>query len=228
MRTILVDWMLEVHYKFKLQTPTLWLMINILDRYLHKVPVLRTKIQLVGITTLFVACKFEEISGPEVKDCVFLTDNTYTRQELLQTETSILTALDFQLMVPTGYHFLIRYLNRIRGSERLRLLAFYTSERSFQENDNINVLPHVTAAAALYVALRTARFEAGVDDINVWTPALVEESGLTVSDFFNHAKLMAFRNNEPTPNARRKLEAVKKKFATKTTQYISDVFFPAL
>lgn len=47
MRTILVDWLVEVHYKYKLHTATLWLCINMLDRYLAIVDVARSRLQLV-------------------------------------------------------------------------------------------------------------------------------------------------------------------------------------
>jgi cyclin B len=73
MRSILVDWLIEVHHKFKLQQPTLWLTINLLDRYLEIVPTTRNKLQLVGVSALLIACKFEEIYPPEVKDCVYIT-----------------------------------------------------------------------------------------------------------------------------------------------------------
>ena len=77
MRGILVDWLIEVHNKFKLHAQTLWLCVNILDRYLEKVDVQRTKLQLVGVTALLIAAKFEEIYPPEIKDCVYITDFAY-------------------------------------------------------------------------------------------------------------------------------------------------------
>ena len=72
MRSILIDWMVEVHMKFRLLPETLYLCINILDRYLSCVPVPRKRLQLVGVTSLLVACKYEEIYPPEVKDCVYI------------------------------------------------------------------------------------------------------------------------------------------------------------
>ena len=67
MRSILVDWLVEVHHKFKLETITLWLCINIMDRYLELEEVKRSELQLVGVTALLIACKFEEIYPPEVR-----------------------------------------------------------------------------------------------------------------------------------------------------------------
>ncbi len=61
MRSILVDWLVEVHFKFKLYPATLWLTVNIIDRFLSKVPIKRARLQLVGISSFFIACKFEEV-----------------------------------------------------------------------------------------------------------------------------------------------------------------------
>ena len=63
MRAILVDWIVEVHLKFRLTPETLYLAINIIDRYLEREQVERKRLQLVGVTALLVACKFE-VSRP--------------------------------------------------------------------------------------------------------------------------------------------------------------------
>ena len=65
MRGILVDWLVDVHIKFKLRPETLFLTINLIDRYLEKVTVPRQKLQLVGVSSMLIACKYEEIYAPE-------------------------------------------------------------------------------------------------------------------------------------------------------------------
>ena len=79
MRAILVDWLIEVHSKFKLQKETLFLTINIIDRFLEKTIVSKSKLQLVGVTALLIASKYEEIYPPEVKDFVYITDRAYSK-----------------------------------------------------------------------------------------------------------------------------------------------------
>ena len=83
MRAILVDWLVEVHLRFKLEPLTLWLTVNILDRYLMREQVLRAKLQLVGISSLLIACKYEEIFPPAVSDCVSITDKAYNNYNSL-------------------------------------------------------------------------------------------------------------------------------------------------
>jgi Cyclin, N-terminal domain len=82
MRSILVDWLVEVHLKFKLVPETLYLTINLIDRYLEKKEVSRPKLQLIGVTSLLIASKYEEIYPPELRDLVYICDRAYTRTEV--------------------------------------------------------------------------------------------------------------------------------------------------
>lgn len=79
MRAILVDWIIEVHLKFKLLPETLFVTVNLIDRYLSLVSVKRNNLQLVGVTAMFIASKYEEIYAPEVRDFVYITDNAYSK-----------------------------------------------------------------------------------------------------------------------------------------------------
>lgn len=83
MRGILVDWIIEVHLKFKLLPETLFLTVSLIDRYLEMTQIMRTQLQLVAVSAMLIASKYEEIYAPEVRDFVFITDNAYTREEIL-------------------------------------------------------------------------------------------------------------------------------------------------
>jgi len=80
MRAILVDWLIDVHLKFKLVNETLFLTVNIIDRYLQRAEVTRQKLQLVGITAMFIASKYEEIYPPDLRDFVYVTDKAYNKK----------------------------------------------------------------------------------------------------------------------------------------------------
>ncbi len=84
MRCILVDWLIEVHYKFKLFPETLYLTINILDRFLSETADIITKrdLQLVGVTSLLVAAKYEEMYVPELRDLTYICDGAYTEAKV--------------------------------------------------------------------------------------------------------------------------------------------------
>ncbi|KAK4387807.1 Cyclin-B2-3 [Sesamum angolense] len=83
MRGILIDWLIEVHYKFELMDETLYLTINLIDRFLAVQSVVRKKLQLVGVTAMLLACKYEEVSVPVVDDLILISDKAYCRKEVL-------------------------------------------------------------------------------------------------------------------------------------------------
>jgi len=63
---------------------TLYLTVNLIDRFLAIQPVVRKKLQLVGVTAMLLASKYEEVSVPVVEDLVLISDRAYSRQEVLQ------------------------------------------------------------------------------------------------------------------------------------------------
>ena len=90
MRSILIDWLVEVHLKFKLMPETLYLTVNLIDRYLAKRNVTRKRLQLVGVTAMLIASKYEEIWAPEVRDFVYISDKAYSREDILACEKTML------------------------------------------------------------------------------------------------------------------------------------------
>ena len=90
MRAILVDWLVEVSQEYKLVSETLFLAINYIDRFLSQAPAPRRKLQLVGITCMLVAAKYEEIYAPQIEEICYITDNTYTRDEMLAMEQQVM------------------------------------------------------------------------------------------------------------------------------------------
>ncbi len=101
---------MQVHLKFKLMMETLYLTVNLIDRYLSVQSVSRKNLQLVGVTALLLAAKYEEIWAPEVNDFVHISDNAYTREQILHMEKTMLNTLQFNLTVPTPYVFVARCL----------------------------------------------------------------------------------------------------------------------
>ena len=109
MRSVLIDWLIQVHLKFHLLQETLYLCVQIIDAYLQLVDVPKMQLQLVGVTAMFVASKYEEMYVPAIDDFVYMTDNTYTKSDIRQMEISILRTLDFMIGKPLPLHFLRRF-----------------------------------------------------------------------------------------------------------------------
>lgn len=107
-RAILADWIMDVSDKFKLVEETYFLTLSIMDRYLSlekNKNISLDKYQLVGSSSLSIACKYEEIYSPEIRDFVYITDSTYTKEEILACEMDILVSLQFQVTYPSALRF---------------------------------------------------------------------------------------------------------------------------
>jgi len=152
MRAILIDWLVEVHMKYRLRPETLFLCVNILDRYLTVRTVMRKRLQLLGVTAMFIASKFEEIDPPKVGEFAYITDNTYTKAEILSMECTVLVALDFHIVAPTPAHFFDRLQRANACDARHRCLAQYILELGLLDIRMVRYPPSVLVAAALLLS----------------------------------------------------------------------------
>ncbi|CAN8304624.1 unnamed protein product [Cochlearia groenlandica] len=157
MRGILIDWLIEVHYKFELMEETLYLTINVIDRFLSVHELVRKKLQLVGVTALLLACKYEEVSVPVVDDLILISDKAYTRREVLDMEKLIANTLQFNFSVPTLYVFMKRFLKASQSDKKLEVLSFFIVELCLVEYEMLEYTPSKLAASAIYTAQCTLK-----------------------------------------------------------------------
>ncbi|KAB1277584.1 G2/mitotic-specific cyclin-B2 [Camelus dromedarius] len=148
MRAILVDWLVQVHSKFRLLQETLYMCVAIMDRFLQVQPVSRKKLQLVGITALLLASKYEEMFSPNIEDFVYITDNAYTSSQIREMETLILKELKFELGRPLPLHFLRRASKAGEVDVEQHTLAKYLMELTLIDYDMVHYHPSKVAAAA--------------------------------------------------------------------------------
>ncbi|XP_057527417.1 G2/mitotic-specific cyclin S13-7-like isoform X1 [Amaranthus tricolor] len=206
MRSILVDWLIEVHYKFELRKETLYLTINIIDRFLSMMVVPRKELQLVGIASMLLACKYEEIWAPEVNDFVHIADKAYVREQVLAMEKVILEKLEWYLTVPTPYMFLTRYIKASipADSEMESMVYFYAELGIMNYSTTIKYPPSILAASSVYAARCT------LNSSPSWTETLKHYTGHSASQLMECARLLvSFHVAAPES----KLRAVYKKFS---------------
>jgi len=164
MRAILVDWLVEIHLKFKLLPETLYLTVNILDRYLEKVPVSKQKLQLVGITSMLIASKYQEIYPPEIRDFVYIADKIYTKEDILDMEGQMLNTLYFNLTVPTSLNFLERFTRLVNMDKKSSLFCQYIIELALSDYIMLKYSPSVIAWGAVQLAGNVFRTK-GCDEV---------------------------------------------------------------
>ncbi|CAN6338744.1 unnamed protein product [Urochloa humidicola] len=182
MRTILVDWLVEVAEEYKLVADTLYLAISYVDRFLSANTLGRDRLQLLGVAAMLIAAKYEEISPPHAEDFCYITDNTYTKQELTKMESDILKLLQFELGNPTIKTFLRRftrssYEDKKRSILLMEFLGSYLAELSLLDYGCLRFLPSVVAASVMFVARLT------IDpDVNPWNKKMQKVTGYKVSE----------------------------------------------
>ena len=152
MRGILVDWLIEVHHRFHLLPETLFLCINIIDRFLSKKVVRLDRLQLVGITALFIASKYEEVLSPHVSNFQRVTDDGYQEEEILEAERFILSTLNFDLSYPNPMNFLRRVSKADNYDFQTRSIGKYLTEISLLDHRFMGYRPSMVAAASMYLA----------------------------------------------------------------------------
>jgi hypothetical protein len=152
MRGILTDWLIQVHSRFRLLPETLFLCINIIDRFLSARVVSLVKLQLVGITCMFIAAKVEEIISPSARNFLYCADSSYSETEILQAERYVLKTLDWNLSYPNPINFLRRISKADQYNVQTRTIAKYLMEIQCLEWRLISAPPSVLAAASVWLA----------------------------------------------------------------------------
>jgi len=210
-RGVLIDWLIDVHNQFKLLQETLYLAIFLLDRFmqLDGVHIKRSRYQLVGVTALFTASKIEEMYPPEIRDFVYITDNSFTLADIKQMEMRMLSAIKFRIGRPLPLHFLRRYSKAGDVDILQHTLAKYLVELSQLDYDLAHVDPSELSAAALYLSLQLL----STDECEVWSATLKYYSHYSEQDLMRTITKMAVL---ATTASKSSLKAVFNKYCSRT------------
>ncbi|XP_049668968.1 G2/mitotic-specific cyclin-B2 [Accipiter gentilis] len=215
MRAILVDWLVQVHSRFQLLPETLYMCVAVMDRFLQSHPVTRKRLQLVGVTALLVASKYEEIFSPDIADFVYITDNAYTSSEIREMEIMILKELNFNLGRPLPIHFLRRASKAGEADAKQHTLAKYLMELTLIDYDMVHHRPSEIAAAALCLSQKILGH-------NKWGIKQQYYTGYTEDNLVMTMKHMA-KNVVKVNEKLTKYIAVKNKYASSKLLMISTI-----
>lgn len=153
MRQTLVDWLLQVHIRYHMLPETLWIAINLVDRFLSKRVVSLGKLQLVGVTSMFIAAKYEEILAPSIDEFVFMTDNGYSKAEILKGERIVLATLDFKISTYCSPYSWMRKISKADDYDlQTRTLGKFLSEVMLLGARFLGAKPSLIAAVSMYTA----------------------------------------------------------------------------
>ncbi|XP_010271484.1 PREDICTED: putative cyclin-A3-1 isoform X2 [Nelumbo nucifera] len=181
MRGILVDWLVEVAEEYKLVPDTLYLTVSYIDRFLSSHALNRQRLQLLGVSCMLIASKYEEISPPHVEDFCYITDNTYTKEEVVKMESDVLNLLKFEMGNPTIKTFL-RFTRAAQEDKKfpnlqLEFLGCYLAELSLLDCSCLRFLPSLVAASVVFLSRFTIQ-----PKMHPWNSTLQHYSGYKPSD----------------------------------------------
>ena len=154
MRAILIDWLVEVHYRFRLKNETLFQTVWIIDTYLSMKQITRAKLQLLGIASLLISCKSNEIYYPQLNEFTDITDGAYMKNELIDMEKKVLKILDFNIIAPTSNDFYNIIAKAFCFDQKQFYLGKYFLESSLIDYRMIKYNPSVLAVACAYIVMK--------------------------------------------------------------------------
>lgn len=182
MRAYLIDWLSELHLKFKLWPETLYVCVGIIDKYITMKPDLKKKdLQCLGITALHISGKYEEIYPPELKQILRVTDNAVSKEQVLEMEFDILQTLDFNVTFPSILRFMERYARVAQVQERTQMLAQYLCDTCLLDCTLMKEKPSKLAAVCLYGAMRVVKGNQ-VGNSSIWNATLSKNTGYKEDD----------------------------------------------
>lgn len=190
MRATLIDWLLQVHTRYHMLPETLWIAVNLVDRFLSARIVSLTKLQLVGVTAIFIAAKYEEILAPSVEEFVFMTDGGYSREEILKGERIVLSTLDFNVSTYCSPYSWVRRISKADDYDiQTRTLCKCLMEVTLFHSLFLRVRPSMIAAIGMYLAKRMLG--------GVWDDAFVYYARFTEAQLLPGANLLLQKLLEP-------------------------------
>lgn len=149
MRCRLIGWLVEVVTQFNLKNETLFMCVNLLDRYLSVEQILKSQFQLLGISSLFIASKYEEIYPPHISKFVAVSAGS-GKHDLLEMESRIILLLNFELISCTSLRLLDMWcLQATEAPPQNRALAEFLLELALLEYDMCMHRPSSLAVASL-------------------------------------------------------------------------------
>ncbi|KAL7134262.1 hypothetical protein ABFS83_11G014600 [Erythranthe nasuta] len=206
MRAILIDWLVQVHQKFDLSPETLYLTINIIDRYLASKTTPMKELQLVGMSSMLIASKYEEIWAPQVNELVSISDRTYTNKQVLTMEKRILSELEWNLTVPTPYVFLVRFIKASMTGLDVENMVYFLAELGMMNYEILTYSPSMIAASAVYAARAT------LNTTPLWNETLEKHTGFTEAQITDCAKVLVRFHWMAVQTQQQKLRGVYKKY----------------
>ncbi|KAH7248353.1 Cyclin, N-terminal domain-containing protein [Fusarium solani] len=150
----LIDFLIEAHAVFALLPETLFLTVNLLDRYCSKRVVYKQHYQLVGCAALLIAAKYSDKKGrvPRIHELNNMCCGLYDAGMLTQMEMHVLNALDWTIGHPTVDLFFQLMVTEEGDDQEVEHMAAYFCEIAMYYRDFVSTEPSTMARSSLVLA----------------------------------------------------------------------------
>lgn len=217
MRSVLIDWVVQVHSRFNLLPETLFLTVNYIDRFLSKRKVSLSRFQLVGAVALFIAAKYEEINCPTVQEVAYMADNAYSVDDFLKAERFMIDVLEFDMGWPGPMSFLRRTSKADDYDYETRTLAKYFLEITIMDARFVASQPSWLAAGSHYLSRRLL-------NKGHWTESHVFYSGYTESQLRPVAEIILENCRNAETNHRAIFEKYQERRYRRSSTFVQEYF----
>lgn len=215
MRSVLIDWVVQVHSRFNLLPETLFLSVNYIDRFLSKRKVSLSRFQLVGAVALFIAAKYEEINCPTVQEVAYMADNAYLIQEFLKAERFMIDVLEFDMGWPGPMSFLRRTSKADDYDYETRTLAKYFLEITIMDSKFVSSQPSWLAAGAHYLSRKLL-------NKGKWTDLHIFYSGYTEMQLKPLARVLLSNCKNPIDNHKSIFEKYQERRYKRSSAFVQE------
>ena len=215
MREVLVDWLIEVHNRYKMRHETIFLATRLIDKYLSVKPIEYDRFQLLGTASLMIAAKYEEIYPPKVKDFVYICANAYSRSDVLEMEAKILRIVNFDLVFPTSVQFFGFFQKMISIENTIKNLTYYILYGSLISQNFTQKNPRLLAYSAVIMANKAFKNYEGIKKFKACIPGEFKDSEVNLCIFQIYNMLLGMKKSE--------LSALKTKFSSEKFGNIAQI-----
>ena len=168
-RGIIFQWLIKNNHNWKLNDDTIFMAMNIMDRYISKYKVKNSEFQLIGIASYFIASKYEDIYPQYLDELSKICNFIYTPDDIIKKEYEILSGLNFDILYNSSYKFLT-FLHSICDKENMKLfyLAQFILELSLENLEILEYSQCKRAMAALLLAKKIMKIKKSWNDAKLY------------------------------------------------------------
>ena len=168
-RSVVIEWLSYIIHYFSQSNETLFMCINIMDRYITKKKITLNNYQLVAISSYLIASKYEDTNSPSIDDLIYISKNIYSHNNIIEMEIDILSTLNFDIFSVSSYQFFsFFYLISNLNNKILFCLGHLILELCLLNIDLMSYDSSQLAIGSFIIAKKSLEIKGGLSNIKLF------------------------------------------------------------